>query len=450
MTRGKPLPIILKFTLPLIIGNLFQQLYNMADTIIVGRYVGPDALAAVGATGTIMFLVLGFSQGLTTGFTVLTGQAYGAGDRKRVRHSVSNGIILSFIVSAAVTVISVVFMPTLLRMMNTPADIFDESYTYIVIICYGATASIFYNLFSAYLRAVGNSKIPLVFLIFSAALNVVLDLVFIITFRFGVAGAALATVISQGVSAILCLIYIYQKSEILHPKKEDWRLTRADTAHQLTVGIPMALQFAVTAAGTMIMQAAINLFGSVAVAAYTAAGKLQGLLMQGMLSVGQAIAAYVGQNFGKGDLDRVETGVRQSAVASVVYSLIATVIAIALVGPSLHLFFTGEADMNLLREYALTYIKISSVFYIPLSLIFVYRNAMQACGYALMPTLGGVVELVARLIMAAISMVLVSYTAACFCDPFAWLTTGIFDFVAYRLMMKKIRKKWQGNAPIAN
>ena len=441
MTCGKPLPIILKFTLPLMIGNIFQQLYNMADTIIVGRFVGPNALAAVGATGTIMFLVLGFSQGLTTGFTVLTGQAFGAGDMKRVKHSVSNGIILALFVSAVVTCVSVLVMPALLRAMNTPTEIFEESYTYIIIICYGTVAAVFYNLFSAYLRAVGNSRVPLIFLVLSAVLNVALDLCLIIVFRLGVAGAALATVTSQGISTVLCLVYIYRKSEVLRPEKNDWHLTRADTRHQLIVGIPMALQFGITAVGTIIMQAAINMFGATAVAAYTAANKLQNLLMQGMISMGQAIAAYVGQNYGKGDIDRVQQGVRQSALASGAYSVIATVIAVTCVGPSLYLFFTGEADMVLLHEYALTYTKISSLFYIPLSMIFVYRNAMQACGYALMPTLGGVMELLARLLMARISIGIVSYMAACFCDPFAWLTTGIFDFVAYIFIMRKIQNK---------
>ena len=224
MTKGNPFPIILKFMIPLFIGNVFQQLYNMADTIIVGRFVGADALAAVGATGTIMFLVLGFSQGLCTGFTVPTSQVYGAKDYARVKRSVANGILLAAIVIIVMTTLSVTTMRPLLRLMNTPANIFEDAHTYISIICMGIVASVYYNLFSAFLQAVGNSKVPLCFLVFSACLNVVLDLFFIIVLKLGVAGAALATDLSQGISATLCLFYIYKKEKVLWPEHHDWRI----------------------------------------------------------------------------------------------------------------------------------------------------------------------------------------------------------------------------------
>ena len=210
MTKGRPLPVILKFMLPLIIGNIFQQLYNMADTIIVGRYVGADALAAVGSTGTIMFLTVGFSQGITAGFSVLTAQRFGAKDTEGVKISVANGILLSLIFTVIISSLSLLGMRPLLKLMNTPDNIFQDAYTYIMIISAGIIATIFYNLFSSYLRAVGNSKIPLVFLVFSAALNVILDLVLIINFKMGVAGAALATIISQysvwSTSIYVCLL----------------------------------------------------------------------------------------------------------------------------------------------------------------------------------------------------------------------------------------------------
>ena len=224
MTKGRPLPVILKFMLPLIIGNIFQQLYNMADTIIVGRYVGADALAAVGSTGTIMFLTVGFSQGITAGFSVLTAQRFGAKDTEGVKISVANGILLSLIFTVIISSLSLLGMRPLLKLMNTPDNIFQDAYTYIMIISAGIIATIFYNLFSSYLRAVGNSKIPLVFLVFSAALNVILDLVLIINFKMGVAGAALATIISQGVSAILCLVYIYIRMPSLAPNRRHWKL----------------------------------------------------------------------------------------------------------------------------------------------------------------------------------------------------------------------------------
>ena len=410
MTKGRPLPVILKFMLPLIIGNIFQQLYNMADTIIVGRYVGADALAAVGSTGTIMFLTVGFSQGITAGCSVLTAQRFGAKDTEGVKISVANGILLSLIFTVLISSLSLLGMRPLLKLMNTPDNIFQDAYTYIMIISAGIIATIFYNLFSSYLRAVGNSKIPLVFLVFSAALNVILDLVLIINFKMGVAGAALATIISQGVSAILCLVYIYIRMPSLAPNRRHWKLHGQESRNQLAMGIPMALQFAITASGTMVMQSAINLFGSVAVASFTAASKVQNLVTQGMMAMGQTAAA---------------------------------VLVCILLKPALGLFFTGDVDMNSMLPWAKTYIYMSVIFYIPLSSIFVFRNTMQGCGYGFLPMMGGVSELVARLVVAMISMAVGSYALACFCDPAAWVTAAVFTGVSYLFVMKDIRRKYE-------
>ena len=319
MTKGKPLPVLLRFTLPLLLGNVFQQFYNMADTVIVGRFVGAGALAAVGSTGTIMFLINGFAQGITSGFSILTSQRFGAGDPQGVRRSVANGVILAVISTVILTMICLGVMRPLLGWMNTPEDIFSDAYTYITIISGGIIATVFYNLFSAYLRAVGNSQAPLFFLIFSACLNIVLDVVFIVWFQMGVAGAALATVVAQAVSAILCGGYIFLKVKALTPESSHWRLNSSDSKHQLSMGLPMAFQFAITASGGMVMQSAINLFGSNAVAAYTAAGKLEALVEQGMVAMGQAVATYGGQNFGKGDNVRIKPGLKAALGAIMVY-----------------------------------------------------------------------------------------------------------------------------------
>ena len=238
MTKGKPLPVILQFTIPLVIGNIFQQLYNMADTIIVGRYVGAGALAAVGSTGTIMFLATGFAQGITAGFSILTAQRYGAGDKKGVKRSVANGIILAVIAAVILTLVCVSIMNPLLHLMNTPSDIFQDAYTYIMGISVGLTANIFYNLFSSYLRAVGNSQIPLFFLIFSACLNVGLDLIFIIRGGMGVAGAAWATNLSQAISAVLCAGYIWVKVPSLSRRENTGRSTEATRETSLRPGFP--------------------------------------------------------------------------------------------------------------------------------------------------------------------------------------------------------------------
>ena len=441
MTKGKPFPIILKFMFPLFLGNLFQQLYNMVDTIIVGRYVSQNALAAVGSTGTIMFLVLGFSQGLTTGFTVLTAQSFGAGDMKRVKRSVANGILLSIIVIILMTIISVASMDFLLTIMNTPDEIFEDAKIYIVTICYGIVASVFYNLFSAFLRSIGNSKVPLYFLMLSAGLNVIFDLIFIIGLNMGVMGAALATDFSQGISAVGCLIYIIKKASILWPEKNNWRLNMVDTSHQMRVGLPMALQFGITASGTMIMQSAINLFGATAVAAYTAASKLNNLLTQGFPAMGQTMSTYCGQNYGKGDYKRIKQGVRSALIASSAYAVIAAGIALLILPHILGLFFDADVDISVMMPYARPYIYLCIMFYIPLGFIFIFRNAMQGCGYGLLPMLGGVVELFARLGMAAAAMFSLNYILAAACDPAAWLTAGIFTGICYLYVIKDVRKK---------
>ncbi len=441
LTSGKPMSILLKFVIPLFVGNVFQQLYNMVDTIIVGHYVGAKALAAVGSTGTIMFLVMGFAIGMTTGFTVITAQKFGAEDENGVKRSVANGFILSVITIVILTIISVSVMRPLLHLMNTPADIFEDAYSYIVTICYGIFALVFYNLFSAYCRAMGNSKVPLFFLVFSAILNVVLDLLFIVVFHLGVMGAALATDVAQGVSAVLCLVYILKNFKILVPRKEHWYLSKHMTLKQLNVAFPMALQFAITASGTMVMQTAINLFGSEAVAAFTASSKVANLMSQGFPSMGQAMATYVGQNYGKKDSGRIHSGVRASMIATSVYAIIAAVLMVLLLRPALMLFFDSSVDLDAMIIWAKPYTYLAAINFIPLGMIFIFRNTMQGCGRGLLPMIGGIVEFFARFIAAIISMKLMLYGLAVACDPLAWLTAGIYTFFAYRYMMKTVDKE---------
>jgi len=441
MTTGNPMPIILKFTLPLLIGNLFQQFYNMVDTIIVGRFVGPDALAAVGSTGTVMFLVLGFASGMSSGFTVLTSQKYGAGDHKAVRDSVGNGIFLAIALIAIMTTLSLTNLRTLLRWMRTPDRYFEDAYAYISVICMGIVVSVFYNYFSACLRAVGNSRAPLVFLVISAVLNIFLDLLFIVGFRMGTAGAAWATNVSQFVSVMLCITYIYKAVPLLAPKGDDWRFNRQFAMHQINVGLPMALQFGITASGTVVMQTAINTFGPTAVAAVTAGSKLQNLITQGMLSMGQTMAAYCGQNYGKNDLDRVKRGVRAAILVDIVYSLICTLIIVTCLPYVLPIFFKTGTNIAEMLPYAKIHLYQCATCYFPLSLIFVFRNAMQGCGYSMLPMMGGVVEFFARLVAAVLAIRLEFFNLAVGCDPLAWIAAGIFTGIAWIYVRKDIEKK---------
>lgn len=442
MTKGRPMPIIMRFFIPIFIGNMFQQFYNMVDSIIVGRYVGTEAFAAVGSTGTIMFLVLGFANGLSTGFTVLTSQRFGAKDEKGIRQSVANAVFLSVIVSAVMTVFSMLSMKGLLHLLNTPSNIYHYAYDYIIIITGGTAAVCFYNLFSALLRAVGNSKAPLFFLILSATLNIFLDLLFIIVFKWEVRGAALATIASQAISAICCLIYILLKVKMLVPHRDEWRLKGSLAKRQLAIGFPMALQFGITASGTMIMQSAINRFGSDAIAGFNASSKVGGLLTQAFPALGQSMATYTGQNFGKQDIDRIHEGSHVALKISLVAALLGAGLALLLLKPAIPMFLGSNADIDAILPWARPYTYMSIIFYMPLGILFIYRDMMQGCGYGFLPMMGGVLELVARFTTAMLSMHFNSYLLGVAGDPAAWIITGIFDAIAYQYVIRDVKKKF--------
>lgn len=442
MTKGSPMSIIFRFTMTLLLGNVAQQLYNIVDTIIVGRYVDPLALAAVGSTGTIMFLMFGTSNGMVSGFSIVTSQKYGALDTKGVKASVTNGLYLSLIIAALITVIGLVFMKPLLRLMNTPEDIFDYAYSYIFTICAGIVCIIMYNYCASLMRAVGNSKMPLIFLLCSAATNVGLDLLFIIKFHMETFGAALATVVSQGLAVIPCIIYIYAKMPVLRPSKEDWKFNPAIIKQQLRLGIPMAVQYGITASGTVIMQSAFNTFDSVAVTAITAASKFQGIITQGMFSVGQTMAAYAGQNYGARNMKRVRDGVKAALKIYIVYSVVAAVAAILLVPHVLWIFFDTEVDVSLYIPWAMPYIIECAVCYFFLAMIFIYRHSIQSVGYAGIAMILGFVELGARMITSFYSIAVHNYYIAVASDPFAWIMAALAGMIISRFIFKKIENRW--------
>lgn len=437
MTKGTPSKLIARFIIPIIIGNIFQQLYNMADTIIVGRFVGMKALAAVGATGSVVFLILGFTQGLTTGFTVMTAQKFGAGDREGMKKSIGSAAVLSLIVTVLMTALSMAGIDILLRWMNTPEDIFDMAKRYIMIICAGICCNVLYNLQASILRAIGNSVVPLALLFISSVANIVLDYVFIVYGNMEVEGAALATVISQGLSGVLCLIYIVFFVPTLHVGRQHFRLEGQCVKNQVAVGIPMALQFSITAVGTILVQAALNLLGSLAVASYSVSCKVEQLVTQPFAAMGVTMATYCAQNRGVNALERIQKGVRVANVMSAVYAVIIYgVIYLAL--PAVIPLFVNE-DVEQIYEYARIYIIVCGAFFIPLGMIFIFRNALQGCGFGLMPMLGGVVELLGRSVVAFIAARMLSYTGVCFANVAAWLTAGVFLWLAYRVLMRRMR-----------
>lgn len=435
MTVGSPTKMIISFTIPVFLGNVFQQFYSMADTIIVGKFVGTKALAAVGSVGTIMFLLIGFIMGMTAGFTVLTSQRFGAKDMRGMRKTVGSAYLLSIIVSIVMTVFSMLFMKPLLEFMNTPADIFDDAYKYIMIICGGIFAQTAYNLFSSVLRAIGNSKTPLYFLIMAAMLNILLDLLLIIVFKMGAPGAAYATVIAQGISAAACLIYIIKKVPILKLERDDWRLDGHLVRIQMGIGFPMAFQYSITAIGTMMVQSALNILGSVAVAAFTAASKIEQVFTQAFVAVGVTMTNYCAQNRGAGKYSRIRGGFRAATIIGSVYSLLIAVVFFTVGKYMTHLFVSD--NLYEIMNYADIYLKCTAVFLIPLAIVNMYRNGIQGMGYGLLPMMAGVAELVGRAVVALAASGRKSYFGVCMASPVAWILAGALLIVMYFYIMKK-------------
>ena len=439
MTTGNPMKIILNFTLPIFLGNVFQQFYNMADAVIVGKFVGNKALAAVGSTGTIMFLIYGFVVGMTAGFTVPTAQKFGAGDMKGMRRTVAGAGVLSLVVGALLTMLFMLFMKPLLTLMNTPSDIFKDAYGYIMIISGGILAQMLYNLLSSILRAIGNSKIPLYFLIISALLNILLDLLFIVGFHMGAAGAAVATIIAQGVSGILCLIYIIAKIPVLHLNRNDLHAGKDVYGIQLKIGLPMALQYSITAIGSMMVQSSLNILGSTLVAAFTAAGKIEQVVTQAYVAMGTTMATYSAQNMGAGSVKRIREGFRANTIIGIIYSLVAAAFVMT-VGKYMTYLFVSE-DVDLIMNSVDIYLKCIGLFFIPLTVVNIYRNGIQGLRYGLLPMMAGVAELIGRGIVAVIAGNMRSYTGVCLAGPAAWVLAGGLLLVMYFYIMNVHMKK---------
>ena len=347
--------------------------------------------------------------------------------------------MLSFIVGALLTVLFMVFMKPLLTLMNTPSDIFADAYAYIMIVSGGILAQMLYNLLSSILRALGNSKLPLYFLIISALLNIVLDLVFIIGFHMGAKGAAVATVIAQGTSGVLCLFYIIAKVPVLHLKREDFYVESDIYKNQLRIGIPMALQYSITAIGTMMVQSSLNILGSTLVAAYTAAGKIEQVVTQAYVAMGTTMATYGAQNMGAGSVKRIREGFRACTIIGAVYSVAAAAF-IMTVGKFMTYLFVSE-DVNVIMSSVDVYLKCIGIFFIPLAIVNIYRNGIQGLGYGLLPMMAGVAELIGRGVVAVIAGKMRSYTGVCLAGPAAWSLAAALLIVMYFFIMDVHMKK---------
>ena len=437
MTSGSTMKLILGFAVPLLMGMLFQQVYSLVDTIIVGRFLGVSALAAVGATGSINFLIVGFCQGICNGFALPVAQRFGAKDYDGLRKYVGNSAVLSIIFGGAITLITVIACRPILELMQTPADIIDLSYHYIVVIFAGIPAIMLYNILSAYLRSLGDSITPVIFLVLSAGLNIGLDLLFIVTFHWGVFGAAFATVLSQAVSGILCLILIIKKFDLLHLKREDWKLDWGYSRYLLIMGLPMGLQYSITAIGSVFLQASVNTLGSTAVASMTAGSRISMFVVCPFDALGSTMATFGGQNVGAGRLDRLGRGLRSAVILGAIYSALILVILIFF-GRDLILLFVSAKEAAVIAQ-AKQFLVTNAAFYLMLALVNIVRFLIQGMGFSGFAVFAGVFEMVARTLVGLVFVPIFGFTAACSANPLAWIFADCFLIPAFFHCRKKLQ-----------
>ncbi|CDB74698.1 MULTISPECIES: MATE family efflux transporter [unclassified Clostridium] len=435
MTKGNVFNIILGFAIPLLLGMLFQQFYSMVDTIIVGKYLGVSALASVGSTGSINFMIIGFCMGVCNGFAIPVAQKFGAGNFKKLRKYVFNSGFLAIVFSVVMTLIVCVFCRQILIAMRTPEDIIQGAYSYIYVIFLGIPATYLYNLLSGIIRSLGDSKTPLFFLIISSIINIILDLFLIIYMHMGVAGAAWATVIAQAVSGILCLIYMRKKYSVLKFESDELKIDGYCIRRLCYMGIPMGLQYSITAIGSVILQAAVNGLGSIIVAAVTAAGKISMFLCCPFDALGSTMATYTGQNIGAGKLERISEGIKKSMIIGSVYSIVALMISVFF-GKSLALLFVNENEIEILAKVSENLIIIAA-FYIPLCIVNVVRFTIQGMGYSTFAILAGVCEMIARALCGFILVPIFGYVAVCLASPVAWIFADAFLIPAYKYVINK-------------
>lgn len=439
MTNGSPSKHILGFAVPMLFGMLFQQFYNLVDTIIVGKTLGVEALAGVGATGSINFMIIGFCMGVCNGFVIPVAQCFGAKKPADLRKYVFNGYICSIVFAIVLTLASVIFCRRILIMMNTPADIIDHAYNYIVVIFIGIPTVFLYNMVSGVIRSLGDSKTPVVFLVLSSIINVVLDFFLILVCKMGVAGAGWATVTSQLISGLTCLIYMYKKYDILKGDKSERVLDRRFITNLCMNGVPMGLQYSITAIGSTILQAAVNTLGSTYVAAMTAGSKMFNFTCCPFDALGSTMATYAGQNVGAAKIKRLGQGVRSAMIIGSVYSVL-SLIALYFTTDYIALLFVNASETTII---ALTrqFILASACFYIPLTGVNVVRFCIQGMGFSVFAISAGILEMIGRAFAAIILIPNIGFMGACLASPIAWIAADAFLFPAFIHCAKKLNAR---------
>lgn len=438
MTVGPPAKLIFGFFFPLLFGLLFQQLYNMVDTIVVGKFLGVKALAGVGSTGSLNFLVLGFCVGVCNGFVIPVAQKFGEHDYRGMKRYVINAILLTAVFAVGVTLLVCLLCKPVLVLMNTPADIMDDAYGYIFVVFLGVPVIFFYNVLFGIIRSLGDSRTPVIYLVFCSLLNVVLDLLFILAFHMGVEGAAWATVISQAISMLLCVRYI-RHCDMLIISKDEWHFDKECVKRLIGMGIPTGLQYSITALGSIILQSSVNMLGSVAVASVAAASKVGQLFCCPYDAMGSTMATYGGQNVGACALDRVDRGLKSCSVIGIIYSVLALLV-LYFFGDTFVRMFVNDTETEVIAN-AQMFLNYNAVFFIPLAFVNIVRFLIQGLGFSKQAVFAGVCEMVARTIVGVLLVPAFGYAAVCAANPAAWVAADLFLFPAYIMAMKRLRAR---------
>ena len=440
MTSGPSLPLIFNFTLPLLLGNLLQQTYSLVDAAIVGKFLGINALASVGASSSVIFLILGFCTGCCGGFGIPIAQKFGAHDYSTMRKYVWTSLKLAAVMSVVIAVVTSLLCAFILRSMRTPENIFYDAYLYLLVTFIGVPCTFLYNLFSSIIRALGDSKTPFWFLLFSTVLNIVLDLFCILVLGWGVAGAAIATVVSQGVSAALCYRYMMRKFDILRSTPSERRFSKRLMFTMLGIGVPMGLQFSITAIGSIMLQSANNALGTACVAAFTSAMRIKMFFLCPLDSLGMAMATYCGQNYGAGKPERIWQGVKSSFLMMCVY-VVFNFIVLWFGSKYMALLFVSPSEVEIIADTQL-FLRISASFFPMLGLLSILRYSIQGVGYTALAMLSGVSEMIARILVSVLAVPAFGYIAVCFGDPTAWIAADLFlvptFFVIYHRMKRSV------------
>lgn len=436
MTAGRALPLIFNFTMPLLLGNLLQQTYSLVDAAIVGKFLGINALASVGASTSVVFLILGFCNGCCGGFGIPVAQKFGARDYSTMRRYVSVSLQLAAVMSVVIAVVTSILCGDILRMMSTPEIIFEGAYAYLLVTFIGVPCTFFYNLLSSIIRALGDSKTPFWFLLFSTVLNILLDLFCILYLGWGVAGAAIATVFSQGVSALLCYVYMMKRFDMLRSTPDERKFNGALARRLMYIGVPMGLQFSITAIGSIMLQSANNALGTACVAAFTAAMRIKMFFMCPLESLGIAMATYTGQNYGAGKPERIWMGVKASALMMIIYW--AFTFAVLMAGArTFALLFVEATELEILKDTEL-FLHISVSFFPILGLLCILRYTIQGAGYTNLAMLSGVSEMIARVLVSLYAVPAFGYLAVCFGDPTAWIAAVMFLIPAFIFVYRRL------------